>query len=179
MRPTNPRDLEQLAKLFEADRYESLVRRISYQDNKNVIDSLVDASTTVKKNGWILTAVAIILSFILIYNTTRIIIVSRADEIEIMRLVGSTESFVRWPFLIEASLYGIFGALAAVIALYVFLQYDLASATPLLSIANFLAPDMLSFFVDNILVIVSSLVASGVLIATIMSSFAVRRFVKM
>ena len=96
-----------------------------------------------------------------------------------MRLVGSTESFVRWPFLIEASLYGVFGALGASGALYVFLQYDLASATPLLSIANFLAPDMLSFYVDHLIIIIAVMIAAGVLIATTMSSFAVRRFVKL
>ncbi|MBI4185685.1 ABC transporter permease [Candidatus Berkelbacteria bacterium] len=175
----DPAQLGTIAAVFSGSQYEPLVRRVSYQDNQSVVESLVTTARTVRTNGWILAGIFLALSFILIYNTTRIVILSRQGEIEIMRLVGSTEAFVRWPFLIEAGLFGVIGALIALPALYLFLRYDLASSTPLLSIAKFLAPDMLAFFVLNVLWISFALTSLGVVTSVLMSFVAVRRFVRL
>ena len=174
----DPSQLSVIAKTFESGQYEQMVRRISYQDNQNVVDTLIQTESTVRRNGIILTGIFILLSFLLIYNTTRIVILSRSDEIEIMRLVGATEAFVRWPFIVEAGLFGILGGLLAYGALFLFLRYDLASAVPLLSIANFLAPDMQAFFIRFFAPILIVITLAGMLIAATMSSFAVRKFVR-
>ncbi len=174
----DPPQLSVIAKVFEGDQYGQQVRRISYQDNQNVVDTLIQTERTVRRNGIILTAIFVILSFILIYNTTRIVILSRADEIEIMRLVGATEAFVRWPFVIEAALYGVLGAAVAFGALFLFLRFDLANSVPLLSIANFLSLDMQAFFLQYAVVILCGLILIGMSIASLMSSFAVRKFVR-
>ena len=174
----DPGNLGVIAKVFEGSQYESMVRRISYQDNQSVIESLVATARTIRTNGWILAGIFLLLSFILIYNTTRIVILSRQSEIEIMRLVGSTEPFVRWPFLVEASLFGVLGTLLALPSLYLFLRYDLASSTPLLSIAKFLAPDMLEFFLSNLVWITLSFLVIGIATAMLMSFVAVRRYVR-
>jgi len=50
----------------------------------------------------------------MIINTIRIAVYSRAGEIEIMRLVGASDSFIRWPFILEGVLCGIIGALVAI-----------------------------------------------------------------
>ena len=175
----DPANLGSLAKLFEAPQYEGKVRRVSYKDNQTVVESLVATARSVRQNGWILATVFLVLSFILIYNTTRIVILSRASEIEIMRLVGSTTAFVRAPFLVEAAIVGFYGSVAALIATYFFLKYDLASSTPLLSIAKFLAPDMLDFFWQNLVWIVASVVGVGVGSAVCMSYVAVRKYVRL
>ena len=48
----------------------------------------------------------------MIINTIRIAVYSRANEIEIMRLVGASDSFIRWPFILEGILCGLIGALS-------------------------------------------------------------------
>ncbi len=50
----------------------------------------------------------------MIINTIRIAVYSRAGEIEIMRLVGASDSFIRWPFILEGVLCGVIGALVAI-----------------------------------------------------------------
>lgn len=174
----DPERLAQIASLFEAEEYKDSVRRVSYTDNASAIENLVNSVGAVQRNGLILSLIFILLSFILIYNTTKIIIVSRKNEIEIMRYVGATESFVRLPFLVEAFLFGAFGVLLSIPALNLFLKYDLASSNPLLSITKFLAPDMLSYFNSNLFWIVPSLLALGISLSVGMSYFAVQKYVK-
>jgi len=52
-----------------------------------------------------------------IVNTIRIAVHARRDEIEIMKLVGATDWFVRWPFIVEGMLVGAFGAFVALAAI--------------------------------------------------------------
>jgi cell division transport system permease protein len=51
----------------------------------------------------------------MIVNTIRIAVFNRANEIEIMRLVGASDSFIRWPFILEGMLCGLIGAIVAIV----------------------------------------------------------------
>src|SRR5438445_575953 len=59
------------------------------------------------------------LALFLIVNTIRIAVHARRDEIEIMKLVGATDWFIRWPFILEGMLVGALGAVASLTILFV------------------------------------------------------------
>jgi len=65
----------------------------------------------------ILLVIGVIVLFIIV-NTIRLAVVARAEEIEIMRLVGASDAFIRWPFVFEGAMVGLFGAIITLSGLY-------------------------------------------------------------
>ncbi len=66
----------------------------------------------------VITALLIIASLMLVGNTIRLSIYTRRREVEVMRLVGATRWFIRWPFMIEGVVVGFFGGLVAILILW-------------------------------------------------------------
>lgn len=85
------------------------------QDLINTIDSV---SRTIRWVGMVLFIVLIGISLFLIMNTIKITVFSRRKEIGIMKFVGATDWFIRWPFIIEGMVIGLVGAVFATIVLY-------------------------------------------------------------
>jgi cell division transport system permease protein len=81
---------------------------------KVAIDTIVRVASFSEVAGMAATGVFLVLSIMIIFNTIRMAIFNRRDEIEIMRLIGANKSFIRGPFMVEASLYGVFAAFISV-----------------------------------------------------------------
>lgn len=92
---------------------------VSYSgDRKATIDKIVQTSNFFKATGLVASIIFIIISTLIIFNTIRMAIFTRREEIEIMRLVGATNWFIRGPFIFEATLYGIIAAVIALVFVY-------------------------------------------------------------
>ncbi|MCL6637660.1 MAG: permease-like cell division protein FtsX [Alicyclobacillus sp.] len=110
-------------------------------DGKEIVDKLFRFLDLVRDVGLAFVAGLVVTAMFLISNTIRITIFSRRREIEIMKLVGATNWFIRWPFLTEGILIGSIGAVlpfAAILFGYqaVYEHFNgsfLALAFPLLS----------------------------------------------
>jgi cell division transport system permease protein len=121
----------------------------------------------------VITALLIVASLMLVGNTIRLSIYTRRREVEVMRLVGATRWFIRWPFMIEGVVVGFAGGLVAILVLWL---GKLTIVDPLSNSIGFLAAQnstTLSFPA-----LVAILFGAAVLVSAVGSGVTLRRFLK-
>jgi cell division transport system permease protein len=79
------------------------------------VDTLVGIIGVIRTAGLVAIGLVGLTVLFMIINTIRIAVYSRANEIEIMRLVGASDSFIRWPFILEGILCGLIGSIVTII----------------------------------------------------------------
>ncbi len=105
-------DLSQSTEVVEKLEQINGVERV--KQNEDTINSLVTIATYIKNFSlWMIIALAIVSIFI-ISNTIKLTVYTRRKEINIMKFVGATDWFIRWPFIIEGIIIGIIGSCIAV-----------------------------------------------------------------
>jgi cell division transport system permease protein len=141
------------------------------RDRKDDTDKIVSATNVVKLTVGLLALLLIGASVLLISNTIRLSLFARRREVEVMKLVGATDSFIRWPFLIEGILLGILGGGAAILmlALGKLLLFDpLTKDFALISSTNTMN------FVPLILILLGAAIA----VSTAGTGLSLRRFLR-
>lgn len=109
----NPQDTPKVAKQIEGFEHIYLVNY-----GAGTIEKLFTFTNTIRNVGIFLVIGLAFTAMLLIANTIKITITARSREIEIMRLVGATNSFIRWPFFIEGLMIGLIGATLPILVLY-------------------------------------------------------------
>lgn len=89
-----------------------------------IITTVVDLSNIIKSVGFILIFILLGITMFMITNTINIAVNSRYKEIRIMKYVGATNWFIRWPFILEGIIMGFIGAIIA--GIVIFFGYDYA-----------------------------------------------------
>lgn len=171
----SPDKIESVANYLSLDKFKSIVSKISYQQNKDIVQKLIKITAFSEKVGFVLSIVFVTISILVILNTVKLAIHIRRDEIEVMRLVGASDFFVRMPFIIEAFLYSLFATLLSLLLIGIGLSY----ISPLIS--NYLGDVSLNlngYFTSHLFVIfILELVISSI-ISVSCSLISIRRYLK-
>jgi cell division transport system permease protein len=107
----NAQDAARVAAALRAEIGNGVVYEVV--DNPSVVDKLLTITRFLSIGGLAILAMMLVVALFVIVNTIRIAVHARRDEIEIMKLVGATDWFVRWPFVLEGMLVGALGAVVA------------------------------------------------------------------
>jgi cell division transport system permease protein len=134
-------------------------------------NKILSVTRVVKLTTALLAALLVIASVLLIANTIRLSLYARRREVEVMKLVGATDWFIRWPFVIEGVLVGMLGGILAVLLLAV---AKIAVIDPLVGEFELIAsPDTMNF---PLLVVV--LLLASIAVSAAGSGISLRRFLR-
>jgi cell division transport system permease protein len=170
-------ELDQYPVLFQQlqrSRFEPLIDTINYEDNRGLIETLDRITTRIRTFGIVLTAVFGFVAVLVMFNTLRLTIFSRREEIEIMRLVGASQAYITGPFVIEGVFYGI---IATIIASAIFYP-ALSTAAPAIERffgLNFSEGESL---LSHFWLIALYMLLIGILLGVISSVIATRKYLK-
>ena len=150
-----------------------IIEKIDYQDRQPVIEKIGALTTGIQTIGFIMVLVLGIAVVMVAFNTTRLAMYHARKEIEVMRLVGASNAFIRGPFLIHGALVGV---IASFITTLLFL-------TPVFLASGFverLLPgfSLAQYFLSNIFLIIFLQLAVGVGLGVLSAAIAMRKYLE-
>ena len=174
---SQPSQFERIARFLQQDVYTSIIDKINYFDNKAIFDRLSAITAAARQTGVVLSLILIVIAMLVAFNTIRLAIYTARDRITIMRLVGSSNWFIRRPFLIESAL----NALVAAAITSLFFWIGLNVISPKLS-TFFAGPgieiNILKAYLDNFWQFLGLQLGVAILLGVVSAFIAMRRYLK-
>ena len=180
VKPKDPNNLQQIKDVLDKPTAMALQSDpTSYSgDRKAAIDKITSATHFFEEAGVVGIVVFIVISMLIIFNTIRMAIFNRRDELVIMRLLGASPGYIRGPFIVETMLYGV---VAAVISLIICAGLFRVAASTLQASSLGLLDISYSnhYFTGHLGTILTAQIAIGIIIGAASSAIATRRYLKL
>jgi cell division transport system permease protein len=169
--PEDPDKIGQIVQRLDAGGEPQLAAIDEVRDREEDTSKILSATGLVKALTAGMAVLLVLASIALIANTIRLSVFARRREVEVMKLVGATNWFIRWPFVIEGMIVGFFGGLLAVLVLAI---VKTTFVDPLSDrFALLAAPDTIDF---PLLIIV--LMLACIAVSALGSGITLRRFLR-
>jgi cell division transport system permease protein len=151
----------------------SIIDRIDYQQNEEVINNLTAAINTTKEIGLAIVILFAAASILIAFATIRLAIYTARDEIAVMRLVGASNAYIRGPFIVAGVITGVLAAIIVLVLLFPASWYAGSVSNQWLGGFN-----LFSYYGANFVEIFLIIVGSGVVLGGAASILAIRRYLK-
>ncbi|MFA4880827.1 MAG: permease-like cell division protein FtsX [Candidatus Doudnabacteria bacterium] len=175
IKANDPQDYPEIAKRLEQERYQEFIRKVNYKDNQTMINRLTATAGSLAKIGIIISGVFAGIAILVMFNTIRLSIYSRSQEIEIMKIVGATNWYVRWPMIVEGILYGLIAAFISLVILY---PVTRMTSPKIETYFQGYGINLAQYFTSHLLQIVALQILVGVLLGVLSSAIAVSKYLK-
>ena len=143
------------------------------ETKQETIDKLSNIMSYASQIGVIAAGIFVVISILIIFNTIRMTIFSRRDEISMERSIGADNYFIRGPFLVEAELYGIIAAILTVIIGYTAMPKILSGLGSYIEVSQ-----TLTMFKQKWWLVALIMLAIGFLIGDLSARLALHRYLK-
>lgn len=168
-------DYEGIAKQIQGDeKFKAGVEKINFEDNRVIIEKLNRILNFIRTFGLILVIVFSLIAILVIFNTITLTIYNRREEIEIMRLVGATNWYIRGPFVIEALTY----SLMATLITFGLISFVYSKIMP--QVTNYLgtSAEAISGRFTNLGFIFLLLIVISIILSTFSTLLSMRKYLK-
>lgn len=143
-------------------------------ERRDALDTIAGAIRFAQNLGLVIGGIFVLISMLIIFNTIRMAIFNRRDEIQMMKLIGAERSFIRGPFLVEAMMYGFIAAIFATIIGYGILY----AVEPALTQNQIIIKPTIEMLTAYIGVVALGLIIIGAIIGVISSMLATHRYLR-
>jgi cell division transport system permease protein len=176
IKATNPSEYESIVSFLEASPAlsvggTSIVDRINYAQNKEVIDRLALAIRATREIGLAIVVIFVIASILIAFATVRLAIYTAKDEIGVMRLVGASNAYIQGPFIITGIITGVTAAVTVLLLLWPATMY-----AGMKTVGWFGGFNLANYYADNFALIFFILMGSGIVLGAVASVFAIRKY---
>lgn len=151
----------------------SIVDRVNYAQNKDVIDRLALAIRATREIGFAVVILFAIASILIAFATIRLAIYTSKDEIAVMKLVGASNSYVQAPFIVEGIITGSIAAIVVIVLLWPATWY--AGTKTVQFFGGF---NLGQYYASHFLLVSAILMGSGIVLGALASVFAIRKYLK-
>lgn len=178
IRATDPSHYQAIADFIQQENVtgentQQIVKKISYIENKEAIDTLSRIISSSERLGIIIALFFIIISILITFNTVRLAIYTSKDEIAVMRLVGASSRYIKGPFVTVGIIYGLVSAFITLVIFYP-ITYWVGPMTYNLGTGL----NVFTYYLANFLQITAIVIGAGVILGIISSYLAVKKYIQ-
>lgn len=178
VRAKDPSEYESIVSFLEASPAlssggTSIVDRINYAQNKEIIDRLSLAIQATREIGFAVIVLFAIASILIAFATVRLAIYTAKEEITVMRLVGASNVYIQGPFIVTGVITGVIASALVLLILWPATWYAGIKTSGWFGGFN-----LASYYSDHFALVFSILMVSGILLGAVASVLAINRYLK-
>lgn len=148
----------------------ALIDEVNFENNRLVIERLERIANYAGWFGYAVIALFALVSVLITFNTIRLAIYTAREEISVMRLVGASNGYIRGPFIVEGTIYGVIAGIVAIL-LFFGITFAMRTAT-----VEAFSVDIFNLYLGQFLTFFFTLVVSGAVLGAVSSYLAVRKY---